>query len=134
MAMGELDGQSSTERVADDVGSLQAQGLDEPGQAVGVVGQAERLRRVVGRAAAGGVPGYDGELVREIVELAPPHPAVAHPAVEEHDRRTVPRPPVPDAQAAHVDARQGRNPSGHQVNGPSTTRQQYQAAIDRYGR
>ena len=41
VAVGEGDGQASAEGVADHVGPVEVEGRDEPGQAVGVVGQAE---------------------------------------------------------------------------------------------
>jgi hypothetical protein len=94
----------AAERQAGDVGPPEGEAVDEGGQAVGVAGHAERLRRVGGAAGAGGVPGHHREVVAEVVELAPPGGrAVADVAVQEDEEGAVAGAFVGDAEAVDLD-------------------------------
>jgi len=78
---------------------LQAEALDEAGQAVGVAGHAERLGRVGGPTGARGVPGDHGQLVAEPLQLRPPGGrAVTDVAVEQDQRWPVASAFVGDAE------------------------------------
>jgi hypothetical protein len=78
---------------------------EEPGEGATVVGRSER-RRWIGRLAApGSVPGDDGELIPELVELVAPFAAVGEPAVEEDDGRPLAGVLVGDAEACDVEIR-----------------------------
>ena len=81
--------------------------LDHRREAVRVVGQGE-ARGEIGRApGARLVPGDDGELPGESLELRPPETAVRHGAVGEHDRTPLAGPLILDVDAAGVDYRHG---------------------------
>ena len=100
----EGQGQGAAEGDAGQVWGAQAESGDEAGQGVGVAGHAERLGGVGGAAGPGGVPGDQGEVVAEPVELgAPGGGAVAHEAVEQDERGTAPGTLVGDAESFDLD-------------------------------
>jgi hypothetical protein len=102
--MGERQGERATEGQPHDVGLAEAERVDEPGQAVGVAGHAEVLRRVGRAAGAGCIPGDDRERVREVVELgAPRRRPVADVAVQQHQRRPMAGALVGDPLRANLD-------------------------------
>jgi hypothetical protein len=110
MAAEELERQSGAERQPEHVRALEAERLDEPGEAVGVAGQAVLLGRVPGVAAPWRVPGDHRELVGELVELGAPVAAVAACAVEQQERRPFAAPLERDRVAFNLD---GVGPAGH---------------------
>ena len=106
----QLEGQPATPRQAAHVGLPDLERGHQPGQAVGVVGQPARLRRVVGSPAPRRVPGHHGEVVAQPLQLPPPVPAVPQPPVRQHQRRPAPRPPVGDPQPVDLDVLHGQRP------------------------
>jgi hypothetical protein len=100
----ERKGEGAAEGEAGDVGGVKAEPGDEGGQGVGVAGHAERLRGVGRASGPGGVPGDQGEVVPEAVELGPPgRRAVADVAVEEDERRAGPGAFVGDPEPVDLD-------------------------------
>jgi hypothetical protein len=97
----ELEGERATERDAGDVWTGKADGSDESGQAVGVIGHEKVARRIRGAPAARSVPGDDGELVGEALELPAPLAAVGYPAVQQEERRPLARLLESDAEVAY---------------------------------
>ena len=104
MAVRKRQGQRAADRQADDVGTVQPERVDEPGQAVGVAGHAERLGGVGRAARAGRVPRDHGELVGQGVELWPPrHGPVPDVPVQEHHSGPPSHPLEGHTQATHDD-------------------------------
>jgi hypothetical protein len=84
--------------------ALQTQRPDEPGEGVDQVVQAVvRGRQIGGFTAAGSVPGDDGELGGEGVQLPPPVPAIAERSMQQQQGRAVPGTAERDGQPVYVD-------------------------------
>src|SRR4029453_10815063 len=97
MSTVQLEREAPTPREPAHMRSLQPERSDKGGQAVGPVGQAERLgRRIRRRPRARRVPRHDRELVGEPVELTAPLAAVHGPSMEENERRSHSLLPVRD--------------------------------------
>jgi hypothetical protein len=78
--------------------------LDEVSETIGEVWETKGVRRIRRSTGARCVPGDDGELVRERVDLAAPGPAVEpESAVEQYQRRSVALALVGDSQSADLD-------------------------------
>ena len=88
MSPHELERKHAPERDARHVRGRETQRRQEPRETVGVVGEAERLWWIRGPTRPRGVPGDDGELVGESLELrAPRRHSVSEVSVEKHERR-----------------------------------------------
>ena len=84
--MSEGQRQGTPERQPNDVWPIELDHFDEASQAVGVAGDAERLRWVGGATRTGRVPGDETELIGKCVELGPPRDrTVADVPVQQHD-------------------------------------------------
>ena len=70
------------------VNAAERQRLDHGCEAVRIVAEAESRRDVRGAACPGLVPGNDGELVGQRIELRLPDATIVAGAVHEHERRT----------------------------------------------
>ena len=104
MPAAELDGERPAERQPGHVRLLEAEAVEERGQAVGVAGHAERLRRIGRSTRPRRIPRHDRELVRELVDLAAPADrAVTDIAMEENEGWSVADTFVGDSEAANVD-------------------------------
>ena len=112
----ELECEPSSERQPGHVRPSQPERVDEPGEAIRVVRQTERRWWIRRRSDAGRVPGHDGELVGQPVELALPRSAaVADVPGQENEQRSLSRPLVGDPQSVDLDltgaGRHRRQPS-----------------------
>jgi hypothetical protein len=120
------------------VRSLQAERTDEGGEAVGVVGHAERLGRIRGAAGARGVPRHHRELVGELIELPTPIAAVAEASVHQDQRRPFAHPPEGDAPSLDLESNSAcsttRRPGGPTTNEPHHHRRPWPADRCRAGR
>ena len=99
----EFQGKPSAEGQPKYVRSSQIERVDEACEAVGVLGQAERLGRIRRTAVAWRVPRHDRELIGQAIDLPAPPLAVADAAVDQDEQRPFARLLVGDAQSCDLD-------------------------------
>ena len=106
----ELHGEGAAPGEARDVRAAQREGLDQGGEAVCVVRQAEVRGDVRGAARARLVPGDYRELIGQGGELGSPHPAIHGATVYEDQRRSLADLFVGDLESVGEDDRHWRKP------------------------
>jgi hypothetical protein len=87
VAPAQLERESRPEGEPDDIGTTEAELLQERVKASGIICDPEPIGRFGRSAAAGRVPGRDGEVLRESIELVPPLAGVRQASMEEDDGR-----------------------------------------------
>jgi hypothetical protein len=98
----ELKRQRTAEREPSDVRSLQVESADDLGEAIRVIRHPEGRRRIIRPTGAGSVPGHDGELIGELLDLTTPFTAITDESMQEDECWPVAGPLVGYAKRADL--------------------------------
>ena len=85
---GEISGDECAEGAADEQHAFNAQGIEQSGKRIRVIGRGRRIRsQPIGLAVAGGIPSNDVEARGQSIELMHPGTGLAADAMQETQRR-----------------------------------------------